>query len=76
MRDLAGWEMLLGAAVVLWVLWRFGLRGRGRGENLSREDSQKREPGETGPANDWFGLLLPLGAVFVFVLFLIYSVRG
>lgn len=74
MRDLAGWELLLGGAVVLWVLWRFV--GRRSGENLSRQESQTREPGETEPGNDWLGLLLPLGAVFLFVIFLIYSVRG
>jgi len=73
MRDLAGWEMLLGGAVILWVLWRFGRRG---GEKLSREETAKQEPGAEQPGNDWLGLLLPLGVVFLFVLFLINSVRA
>lgn len=77
MRELAGWELLLGGAVIVWVLWRFG---RGSVKSLSRdqtdEDTGPAKADEEKPSNDWLGLLLPLIAVFGFVLLLIYSLRG
>ena len=72
MRDLAGWELLLGGALLVWVLWRFG---RGSVSNLSREKPLSAEQGDAPQNNDWIGLLLPIAAVVLFVLFLIYSLR-
>ncbi len=73
MGNLAGWEILLGGALVVWVLWRFG---RGSSEKLSQKDVAQSGQDDDQPPNDWVGLLLPLGAVFLFVLLLIYSLRA
>lgn len=67
MRELAGWEWLLGAALVAWLLWRLG------NASVSSLGDQRREREETN--NDWMGLLLPLVAVVIFVLLLIAGLR-
>ena len=76
MADLAGWELLAGAAIVVWVLWRFGRFGRRSDKKLSGNEVKQSEPEEEQASNDWIGLLLPLVAVFLFVLFLINSLRS
>lgn len=78
MRDLAGWELLLGGALVVWVLWRFG---RGSSERLEPGDKKENKtlPTEAegeDQSNDWAGLLFPLIAVVAFVFFLISLMRS
>lgn len=70
MRDMAGWEWLLGGALLVWVLWRWN-----RGSERTLSPDQAAEKG-AGSANDWSGLLLPIIAVVLFVILLIYSVRN
>lgn len=67
MRELAGWEWLLGGALAVWLLWRL--------RNTSVTSLERSDRDEPGQGNDWWGLLLPLAAVVVFVLLLIASLR-
>ncbi len=67
MRELAGWEWLLGGALVVWLLWRL--------RNASVTSLERRDSDEPETGNDWWGLLLPLVAVVVFVLLLIAGLR-
>ncbi len=60
MNQMATWEqVVLGILVVLVLLWFF--------PGVKRMLEQSREAEE----KDWKGLLLPLGAVILFVLLLI-----
>lgn len=68
MPELAGWEWLLGGGLLVWVLWRL--------RNFSTSSlSDDLQPDE-GEQHDWWGLLLPIAAVVVFVFLLIAGVRG
>ncbi|MFZ0255951.1 MAG: hypothetical protein WAN46_09930 [Gammaproteobacteria bacterium] len=58
------WEALLLGALVLLVLFWFGPGVRAALRNSRR-----------GTAEDWKGVLLPLGLVVLFVILLIASVR-
>ena len=54
------WQQLLLGAVALLVIWKFGPGVKHAVENAPR-----------GTGRDWLGLLLPIGAVVLFVLFLV-----
>ncbi|NIP73317.1 MAG: hypothetical protein GWO16_09950 [Gammaproteobacteria bacterium] len=65
MQSMATWEIvLLGIVLVLVLLWvRPGIRGAFR---QSREAENK----------DWAGVLLPIAAVLLFVIMVIYLAAG
>lgn len=62
MNELATWELVLISAMAVLVLFWFG-----PGIKAMLEQSQQAE-------KDWRGLLLPIAAVVLFVLFLIMMV--
>ncbi len=72
MRELAGWELVLGGGVLVWVLWRFTRRSGG--SVLSPQELEKHKETQQQAHKDWAGLLWPLAAVVVFVYLLIKSV--
>ena len=63
MDQMYTWEMLLLGALVVLVLFWFG-----PGVKASLEQSRKAEK------KDWAGVLLPVGIVVLFVIFLIMMV--
>ncbi len=65
MRELSGWEMLLGGALLIFLLWRWRPARRDNPQN----DHQDRE-------RDWAGFLLPILLVVFLVLAMIAVLRG
>jgi len=65
MTDMPTWQLLLlGVALVLILLWM------GPGIKAALRNPNK------GSAEDWKGLLLPIGAVIVFVVLLVLLARS
>lgn len=69
MRDLAGWEMLLGGALLIFLLWRW------RPGSTSRASADRPER-EQGGKPDWPGFALPILLVVIFVLAMIAVLRS
>ncbi len=65
MRELAGWEMLLGGALLVFLLWRW--RPWSAAERPARNADQP---------SDWLGFMLPILLVVLFVLAMVAVLRG
>ena len=65
MRDLAGWEILLGGALLVFLLWRWRPRSAGTPQTASGEHKR-----------DWPGFIMPILLVILLVLAMIGIVRG